>query len=80
MTALIVLKMREGKEMTVPGWPLVPWLFLGGVAAMTAFTAVQRPFESLAGFGTIVAGLAAWRIQQKRATSSKPQATRQEKK
>ena len=80
VTALIVLKMREGKEMTVPGWPLVPWLFLGGVAAMTAFTAVQRPFESLAGFGTIVAGLAAWRIQQKRATSSKPQATRQEKK
>jgi hypothetical protein len=49
----------------VPGNPLVPWLFLAGVMAMTAFTVVQRPMESLVGFGTIVAGLAAWRIQKK---------------
>jgi APA family basic amino acid/polyamine antiporter len=79
VAALIVLRKREGKSFAVPGYPVVPWLFLAGVVAMTAFTVVQRPMESLVGFATIAAGLAAWRIRQKRATSSKPQATRQEK-
>ncbi len=78
VAALIILKVREGDKLSVPGWPVVPWLFLAGVAAMSVFTVAQRPLESLIGFGTIAAGLAAWRIQQKRATGSKPQATRQE--
>ena len=62
VTALIVLKSREGAKMEVPGWPLVPWLFLAGVAAMTVFTVAQRPLESLVGLATIAAGLAAWRL------------------
>ncbi|MCU0553840.1 MAG: amino acid permease [Syntrophales bacterium] len=66
VTALIVLKSREGAKMEVPGWPLVPWLFLAGVAAMTVFTAAQRPLESLVGLATIAAGLAAWRIQSRK--------------
>lgn len=65
VTALIVLRNREGHRLAVPGYPLVPWLFLAGVVAMTAFTVAQRPLESLAGFGTILAGLAAWRLHRK---------------
>jgi len=67
VAALIVLRRREGTDLAVPGYPIVPWLFLAGVAAMTAFTVLQRPMESLAGFGTIAAGLAAWRIQKESA-------------
>jgi APA family basic amino acid/polyamine antiporter len=65
VAALIVLRKREGNALSVPGYPVVPWFFLVGIMAMTAFTAVQRPVESLVGFGTILTGLAAWRIQKK---------------
>jgi amino acid transporter len=64
--ALIVLRKREGKTLAVPGYPVVPWLFLTGVSAMTAFTVVRRPMESLVGLGTILAGLAAWRLQKEK--------------
>jgi APA family basic amino acid/polyamine antiporter len=74
VAALIVLRKREGKTLAVPGYPVVPWLFLAGVLAMTAFTVVQRPMESLVGFATIAAGFAAWRLQQRKAASRKPQA------
>ena len=66
VVALIVLKTREGENVAVPGWPVVPWLFLAGVAAMTAFTVAQRPLESLVGLATVAAGLAAWRIQARK--------------
>jgi hypothetical protein len=33
---------------------------------MTAFTVLQRPMESLVGFATILAGLAAWRLHRKK--------------
>ncbi len=66
VAALIVLRKREGSAVFVPGYPVVPWLFLAGVVAMTAFTVAQRPMESLVGFTTILAGLAAWRIQKRR--------------
>lgn len=65
VAALLLLRKREGKTMYIPGYPLVPWLFLTGVAAMAVFTAVQRPLEGLVGFGTIAAGLAAWRLQKR---------------
>ncbi|HRR83345.1 MAG TPA: amino acid permease [Planctomycetota bacterium] len=64
VAALVLLRKREGKTMHIPGYPLVPWLFLTGVAAMAVFTVAQRPLESLVGFGTIAAGLAAWRLHR----------------
>ena len=60
VVALLVLRHREGNALPIPGFPVVPWLFLAGVLAMTAFTVVQKPMESLVGFGTILAGLVAW--------------------
>jgi len=65
VAALIVLRKKEGNSLAVPGYPVVPWVFLAGVVAMTAFTVHQRPLESLFGFATILAGLAAWKIQKK---------------
>jgi len=66
VAALILLRKREGSALSVPGYPIVPWLFLAGVAAMTLFTVMQRPLESLVGFGTIIAGLLAWRIHSRK--------------
>lgn len=66
VAALIVLRKREGKSLAVPGYPVVPWLFLAGVVAMTVFTVLQRPMESLVGLATIAAGLAAWKIRKRR--------------
>ncbi len=60
VTALIFLRMREGRSLNVPGYPVVPWLFLAGVLAMTIFTVMQRPAQSLFGFATILAGFTAW--------------------
>ena len=60
VVALLVLRHREGDALRVPGFPVVPWLFLAGVIAMTVFTVVQKPVDSLVGFGTILAGLIAW--------------------
>jgi basic amino acid/polyamine antiporter, APA family len=65
--ALLVLRRREGKALRVPGFPFVPWAFLLGVIAITVFTVMQRPAESLVGFGTILAGLVAWLLSRKRA-------------
>jgi basic amino acid/polyamine antiporter, APA family len=60
VVALLVLRRREGTALRVPGFPFVPWLFLLGVIAMTGFTVLQKPMESMVGFVTIVAGLVAW--------------------
>jgi basic amino acid/polyamine antiporter, APA family len=60
VAALLVLRLREGEALKVPGYPLVPWLFLLSVVAMTGFTVVQKPIQSLVGFSTILAGLVAW--------------------
>jgi len=65
VSALILLKIREGGNLAVPGWPIVPWLFLAGAAAMILFTMAQRPLESLVGLATVAAGLAAWRIRER---------------
>jgi basic amino acid/polyamine antiporter, APA family len=65
VVALLVLRHREGKALQVPGFPLVPWLFLAEVVAMTTFTVVQKPMESLVGFATILASLASWLVSRR---------------
>jgi hypothetical protein len=52
-------------ERANPGDPVGPYLFLAGVAAITVFTAAQRPIESFADFSIVAAGLVAWGIQMK---------------
>ena len=65
VVALIILRRREGKTLYVPGYPVVPWLFLAAVTAMIAFTVVHKPLQSLVGFGTILAGLMAWILSRR---------------
>ena len=60
VAALLVLRRREGLALPIPGFPYVPWLFLAGVGAITTFTIVQRPLESLIGLGAMLAGFIAW--------------------
>lgn len=59
---LIVLRRREGRQLTASGWPWVPWLFVLGTLAITGFTIFRRPWESAAGLATLVIGWLVWRM------------------
>jgi APA family basic amino acid/polyamine antiporter len=66
VVGLMVLRVREGRQLIVPGWPWVPVLFLLGVLAMAGFTIWQRPRESVFGFATMAIGWVAWRVTESR--------------
>jgi APA family basic amino acid/polyamine antiporter len=60
VAGLIRVRLREGSQIRVPGWPWVPGSFLIATLAITGFAIARRPKESLAGFATILLGLLAW--------------------
>lgn len=62
VAGLMWLRLREGPSLAVPGWPWLPALFIGTVAAITVFTMTQRPVASGVGLATLAVGFAAWRI------------------
>jgi basic amino acid/polyamine antiporter, APA family len=66
---LMVLRRREGDRLPIPGWPWVPALFILANLAITAFTIARRPWESLAGVGTLVLGWLAWYASPARRSS-----------
>jgi len=57
---LIRLRLREGGSLRVPGWPVVPLLFVIGVIAITSFTVAREPVASGLGLGTLRLGWLAW--------------------
>jgi APA family basic amino acid/polyamine antiporter len=59
---LIRLRLREGRELPVVGWPWAPLLYLLAVVAMTISAMIRQPSESLWGLATIAAGWLIWRI------------------
>jgi APA family basic amino acid/polyamine antiporter len=61
---LMRLRLREGPQLAVPGWPWMPGAFLLAVLWMAAFSVARRPLESLAGFATIALGWLAWRLRR----------------
>lgn len=63
---LVLLRLREGAQLRVPGWPWVPGLFLLSVLAMTIFCIARRPMESLVGLATIAVGWIAWQLSERR--------------
>ena len=67
---LIRIRLQEGPQVRIPGWPWVPGLFLVGTLAITGFAIAQRPKESLAGLATILLGLLAWAFAQSRRKQS----------
>jgi APA family basic amino acid/polyamine antiporter len=67
---LVRLRLREGPQLRIVGWPWVPGLFLAGVLAMTAVSISGRPKATLLGLGTIVAGWVVWRVNRRRPEAS----------
>ncbi len=63
---LVRLRRREGPALRVPGWPLVPALFLAAIVIITVLTIQMRPAESLYGLATIAIGWLMWRVQSSR--------------
>ena len=57
---LILLRRREGPRLHVTGWPWVPGLFLAIVCFITVLSVIGKPFATLAGLGTMAAGVVAW--------------------
>ena len=41
VVGLVRLRLREGKQLPVPGWPWVPALFLLGILAMAVLAVIQ---------------------------------------
>ncbi|MEW6037768.1 MAG: APC family permease [Pseudomonadota bacterium] len=63
---LIRLRLKEGSECQVVGWPWVPLLYLLAITAMTIATVIRQPTASFWGLGTIGA---AWLIGRMSATN-----------
>ena len=74
VAGLIALRRREGASLPVPGWPVVPVLFVAAVLAMTAFTVWRRPVESLFGLGTLALGWLAWKWTRAKSEAAAPPA------
>jgi APA family basic amino acid/polyamine antiporter len=64
VVGLIRIRMKEGPQVRVPGWPWVPGAFLLATMAITGFSIARRPTESAAGLATIIVGLFAWAIAE----------------
>lgn len=67
---LVRLRLRLAADLPVPGWPLVPALYLVFVLGATGFTVSRRPAESLAGLATLSLGLLAFAWQRRRMARS----------
>ena len=70
VVGLIRIRLQEGSQLRVPGWPWVPASFLAVTLAITGFAIARRPKESLAGLATILLGLLAWAIAESRRNRS----------
>ena len=70
VVGLIRIRLQEGSQLRVPGWPWVPGSFLIVTLAITGFAIAQRPKESLAGLATILLGLLAWAFAESRRNRS----------
>jgi APA family basic amino acid/polyamine antiporter len=62
---LFRLRLREGTQFRVWGWPWVPALFLLAVLAITLFSISRNPIESACGLITITLGYPVWWWQER---------------
>jgi APA family basic amino acid/polyamine antiporter len=69
VVGLIRIRLQEGSQVRVAGWPWVPGSFLAVTLAITGFAIARRPKESLAGLATILLGLLAWALAESRRKS-----------
>lgn len=59
---LIRIRLREGVQLQVVGWPLVPATFLLGILWMALSAIVRQPIESLWGLATLAMAWLFWRV------------------
>lgn len=59
---LVRLRIKEGRELTVVGWPWAPLLYLVAVLAMTISAVIRQPSASVWGLATILGGWLIWRF------------------
>lgn len=57
---LIRVRLQEGPQFRVMGWPWLPFAYLVVVYAMALFNVHLRPTQSLYGLATILLGVGAW--------------------
>jgi amino acid transporter len=69
---LVVLRIRRGAAVPVPGWPWVPVLFVIAVLAMTLLSVSRAPLPSLAGLAVLGLGWLGWRFQRGRGVTPRP--------
>lgn len=74
---LVRRRRREGATaLPVPGWPLVPALYLVVTLGASAYMAWREPLPSLLGLGTIALGLPLWWRLRRHATAAAGPAAR----
>lgn len=62
---LMTIRIKEGNKIKVPGWPVIPVVFLCAVTVMTFFSMRNRLKESVYGLLTIGLGLIFYMIAEK---------------
>ena len=60
VAGLIRLRLREGPQLRIPGWPWAPAIFVLSVLAISLFTMIRMPVETGIGLATLVAGWISW--------------------
>ncbi len=60
VAGLIRLRWRLGSQLRVPGWPVVPAVFLASALVISGFTLARKPAESAVGLGTLLLGCLVW--------------------
>lgn len=66
VAGLVVLRLREGRQLPVPGWPWAPGMFLLGTGVITVLSVIGKPGATLTGLATMSLGWVAWRCQSTR--------------
>lgn len=70
VACLFVLHRREGRGAVAGiGYPIVPAIFVSATLALGVLSAFQRPWEWIAGVGTLLTGWAAYRIFRRNPTT-----------
>lgn len=64
VAGLVRLRLRTGPQLRVPGWPVVPVLFVAAVVAISGFTVARKPVESAVGLATLSLGWLSWFLQR----------------
>lgn len=62
VAGLLRIRLREGRQLRIVGWPWVPLIFLVGILWMTWSAVVRQPVESLWGVFTLAAAWCLWRF------------------